>query len=817
MIHYVEQWARFLRRRMSRSEWAVKVLKLPSKHADRHQPGLLIIQVDGLSRPQLERALAKGRMPFLRHLLKREEYILRSFYSGVPSTTPAVQAELMYGVKGAVPAFHFYDRQAGTHRVMYEADSVNAVASELEADMKGLLKGGSSYSNIYAGGAEQARFCAQDLRLESMLRAANPVKLFLLLVLHFTKLFRMLGLLVTEFALAVVDVVRGFFGRNAMGHELKFIFSRIGVCILLRELVRLMVKMDLIRGTPIIHANFLGYDEQAHRRGPDSAFAHWSLKGIDGTLRDLFRTASRSSARHYHMLIFADHGQERTRDYIDINGRSIQRAVFDVLETHGICTPEVPRRFNGKARQRRAGHHLRLSLDRLRLRPAGEQCARVTAMGPVGHVYIPEKLSDVRKRELASALVTEAAVPLVLFRQRNGDSIAVNRRGEWRLPRDAATVVGRDHPFLQHVSADLIHLLRTRCAGDLMLSGWDPSSSPVTFAVENGGHGGLGVNETHGFVLHPPELNPAAGRDVVRPVDLRHEIQRFFRSEKHQLRLFGQPKRDGVSLRVVTYNVHSCIGMDGESSPERVAAVLQRLHPDVVALQEVDFGRARTNHEDQLRTIADLLNMHRLFFPLIRGDDGDYGIAILSRFPLQSVLRESYTSPRERDFREERGALWARILLPDEHIHVINTHLGLRAWERAHQAEELAGATFLGGIPPDEKVILCGDFNTTPNSAVFRTLTERLQDVQHLHPTRPRCTFFGRRPVVRIDHILISSNLGVRDVRVPRHSLALHASDHLPLFADIGLSPDGRRDGTGTDGGSRATADENTAEMRGDD
>lgn len=107
MISRVGLSIRRWRRRFSRSEWIAKLLGLSTSGHQPHAPGLILIQIDGLAHPELLKALARGRMPFLKRLIRKEHYRLEHMFSGVPSTTPAVQAELFYGVRQAVPAFGF--------------------------------------------------------------------------------------------------------------------------------------------------------------------------------------------------------------------------------------------------------------------------------------------------------------------------------------------------------------------------------------------------------------------------------------------------------------------------------------------------------------------------------------------------------------------------------------------------------------------------------------------------------------------------------------------------------------------------------------
>src|SRR4029077_18951451 len=101
MFAAIESFFHRLRRRLSRSEWAVHHLGLKVSEGTAEEPGLLLIQIDGFSRMQLEQAMAHGRMRFLRGLKQRNHYQVHTFYPGLPTTTAAVQAELYYGLRSA--------------------------------------------------------------------------------------------------------------------------------------------------------------------------------------------------------------------------------------------------------------------------------------------------------------------------------------------------------------------------------------------------------------------------------------------------------------------------------------------------------------------------------------------------------------------------------------------------------------------------------------------------------------------------------------------------------------------------------------------
>jgi hypothetical protein len=101
----------------------------------------------------------------------------------------------------------------------------------------------------------------------------------------------------------------------------------------------------------------------------------------------------------------------------------------------------------------------------------------VTAMGPLGHLYFPVPQDTVEKTIHAEQLVHDAGIPLVLFLSDKGTVLAFNSRGNWTLPADRAKVLGADHPFLNEAAEDLIRLCGHPDAGDIVISGWDPSSA----------------------------------------------------------------------------------------------------------------------------------------------------------------------------------------------------------------------------------------------------------------------------------------------------------------------------------------------------
>ncbi len=242
------------------------------------------------------------------------------------------------------------------------------------------------------------------------------------------------------------------------------------------------------------------------------------------------------------------------------------------------------------------------------------------------------------------------------------------------------------------------------------------------------------------------------------------------------------------TIRVMTYNVHGCVGIDRDLSIDRIASVIATYRPDVVALQELDFKRARSGRVDQAHLIAEKLQMKFHFYPAIEIREEKYGDAILSRYPLRLRHAAALPTMPSPPGLERRGALWVTVKLESGELNVINTHMGLSSRERVAQARALVGPPWAGHPQCHRPTIICGDWNAVPGSRAYRLLTKRFYDVQRRPPLRPRLrTFPSRLPVMRIDHIVASYDLATHHVMVPRTELTRVASDHLPLIADLSL------------------------------
>jgi endonuclease/exonuclease/phosphatase family metal-dependent hydrolase len=284
-----------------------------------------------------------------------------------------------------------------------------------------------------------------------------------------------------------------------------------------------------------------------------------------------------------------------------------------------------------------------------------------------------------------------------------------------------------------------------------------------------------------------------------------------------------------VKLRVLTYNIHKCIGgLDRRYAPERVRDTIAHYDPDVVMLQEVDDKVKRSSHHSQVDVLGEMLGLrHRTWFPnvQVRGG-GEYGNAILSKFPIHETRNIDLTIPP----RKRRSVLHAlcRVQLPghakdkdghakdkdghakdkDGHakdkdgghghghghqphdhsldhsrtLHFFNMHLGLAQYERKLQLQQFLESHPFAGLAHHTPVIVAGDFND-----VWGTLGRLLQPSGFSGVARPLRTFPAYAPMRALDSIYVRGSAKLTHVQRAGLALARQASDHLPLIADISL------------------------------
>ena len=237
----------------------------------------------------------------------------------------------------------------------------------------------------------------------------------------------------------------------------------------------------------------------------------------------------------------------------------------------------------------------------------------------------------------------------------------------------------------------------------------------------------------------------------------------------------------------MTYNIHHAAGGDGRVDLERIAKVIRRAKPDLVALQEVDRKTARSGGMDQPAQLAELTGMHVEYGPTSLYDEGEYGNAVLSRYEIKS--RRVHTLPyRAGGQREPRGALEVRVEPSDQsgEIAFVSVHLDHTAAEDSDRpAQTKALASLVSQKDVEVPTILAGDFNCGPGSEPLEVFKRSWTDATAKSEFRTSPTFVPDKKIdlvfVKPDHRWKVKSAEVID--------ELSASDHRPVKVVLELQP----------------------------
>jgi endonuclease/exonuclease/phosphatase family metal-dependent hydrolase len=233
-----------------------------------------------------------------------------------------------------------------------------------------------------------------------------------------------------------------------------------------------------------------------------------------------------------------------------------------------------------------------------------------------------------------------------------------------------------------------------------------------------------------------------------------------------------------VDLRIATYNIHRCRGMDRRVNPGRIVEVLREIDADVIALQEV-IGAGPTA-SGQAEEIGAGLGMGWVMTCVRTLRQHQFGNVVMSRLPI------THHSQYDLTWRtcEPRACQRADLALGSgQMLHIYNVHLGTAVLERRYQAGRLA--SFVHDRRVTGPKVILGDFNEWMRGLATKTLSSLFESIDIGAHLKRRRTYPGLFPVVHLDHIYYEGRVEVVNVEMPRTRRALMASDHLPLIANL--------------------------------
>lgn len=511
-------------------------------------PGVMFLEIDGLSAAVLQKALDKGYMPTLKRWLEEGSHKLCTWETDLSCQTGGCQPGILHGNNSDIPAFRWYEKDKGrllTSEKPYDVAEVEKRVS----DGNGLLaRNGSSRANMYSGDAKESILTISTLgstkrnTMEYFLFYANPYMASRTLALFFSHFF--------------VEVFEGWFqlARNERPrvHRTGFYpIQRAVTTSILRELSIFSLVGDMLRGLPVMYATFVGYDEVAHHSGVVRKDALRVLSGLDKSFEWLERI-SEHGARPYRFAVLSDHGQSNGATFFQRTGKTLVEVVDDLVDMETYSPPaedETWLRINAlltdvSRQNTRSGRLVERAVrsktedGTVNLGPKGKKLtpeekgkAIVLASGNLGLIYFTAWKERMGLEQINGAfpnlipgLLKYPEVGFVMVRSEQHGPLAIGSRGIYYL-KD-----GRfegENPLASFGPSAAQHLCREAefsNAPDLLVNSFYDSQRDEVAAFEElvGSHGGLGGNQSKAILVYPADLDP--GKEPIIGASHLHQV-----------------------------------------------------------------------------------------------------------------------------------------------------------------------------------------------------------------------------------------------------------------------------------------------------
>jgi uncharacterized membrane protein YvlD (DUF360 family) len=494
-------------------------------------PGIVFLEIDGLARPILQRAMRDGNAPTMARWLADDTHRFLEWETDLSSQTGASQAGILLGSNEDIPAFRWVEKERGSMMTCSAPPDCAEIERRHAGD--GLLRdGGASRGNLLSGEAEHVILTVSRMEAE---KGANPgYRAF------FANGHNVTRALVLFFWEVILEWVAALRARRRdvrpRGHRGGiYPFMRGAMCVVVRDLIVFGVLTDLMKGRPAIYATFSSYDEVAHHSGLERADTLEALRKLDQQFGRIDR-ARRYAPRPYEIVVLSDHGQTQGATFKQRNGYGL-----DELVERSLAAGEVAEFAGGDEQSSMVGHAMTEATGRQekQKRPKSDVSDRqvvVLGSGNLGLVYLmeePRRLTmeeiDERHPRLLPALREHPHVGWLLVRSSDHGPVVLGAKGARYL--SDGRVEGED-PLAPFSPTAHLHLARTdgfAHVADIMVgSFYDPElDEGCAFEELISFHGGLGGPQTRPFILHPVEL-PVPDEKIIGAASV-HQLLKSWR------------------------------------------------------------------------------------------------------------------------------------------------------------------------------------------------------------------------------------------------------------------------------------------------
>ena len=526
------------------SYYGVLVRRLVARNYGRAQepsPGLLVVQIDGLSLPVLKHAIRGGRVPVLGGLVRDDGATLHPWVALLPPTTPASQAGILHGRNDGIAGFRWYEKSSNRLLVANHPDDAAEIVRRVSDGLGLLVDDGASVGNLLTGDAPRSYLTMATIGEGKPADDGRRLRGFLATSVNY---LRLLVLMIGEMAkeLYQAERQRGRSVEPRMPRGLQYAVERAVTNIALRTVASAFVIEEMFRGTPTIYVDYTGYDAIAHHCGPERAEAIDALAGIDRAIGSLVK-AARHTGRAYRLVVLSDHGQCLGATFSQRYGQPLEAIIAallpgsmsvvgttDSIESAGIGRRIAAELSRGPGLGSLVARVLPGALRPFRGGAKGSAAAApdvvVASSGNLAHVYFtsrPDRMTDMaiatRYPHLIEGLARHPGIGALMVRSESGSPLVFGPGGRLDLAIAHPESLAWLAPYGPRAAENLLHLDGFSDVGDLILLGAvDPVSEEVTgFEELIGSHGGLGGWQAEPFILCPEALRLTEGPPVGAP------------------------------------------------------------------------------------------------------------------------------------------------------------------------------------------------------------------------------------------------------------------------------------------------------------
>jgi hypothetical protein len=513
-------------------------------------PGFVYLEIDGLSRKVLNRALQEGHMPTLKNWLVKGSHQIVGWETDFTSQTCAMQSGILMGNNDEIPAYRWWDRK---HRRVIVSGNYRD-ASEIEAresNGHGLLSnGGASRGNMFSGDAAESLFTFATLLAQK--RGKGP-EYYLYLVSPFI-IARLIIRFITEVLRELWQAFRQKIRKDKYIINTRtplYALFRAAVSAFLQDLTTYIVISDVLRGLPAVYAMYVGYDDIAHYAGMETPEAFGELEEIDRYFARIER-ALNSAPRPYHVIILSDHGQSVGPTFKAAYGITLEQLVkgaingdpkvYASLETNEVWDQINAFLNESLHEETRTAHVMRTMLlsrtrnDMVEVKPERNKKKKrteqlkideanviVLASGCTGLIYFSHldrrmTYEEIQNRypDLIPTLIMHPGIGYMLVRSSENGDLVLGKEGIHFLDQDI--IEGID-PLMIYSANASAHLKRessfSNCPDIIVNTTYNPLTEELcSFENQVSHHGGLGGPQNYPFLFYPVNL-PIANTPIV--------------------------------------------------------------------------------------------------------------------------------------------------------------------------------------------------------------------------------------------------------------------------------------------------------------